>query len=121
MPVGYYGGASFSPDARWVTFHGSQAGKDVYTFKKFLDTYQVVNTTVSEIFIINVHNRTYKQLTSTGLHNQNPTFTPDGQVIFEQTDANGNHTLWKVDLKGSEPVQVSLKFWVEIKLTILDN
>ncbi|KAI6174974.1 Apical gut membrane polyprotein [Aphelenchoides bicaudatus] len=107
LPVGYYGGASFSPDSKWIVFHGTQAGKDVYTFKKFLDTYQVVDTTVSEIFLVNVQNRTYRQVTNDGLCNQNPTFTPDGHILYEQTDTNGKHSLWQVSADGKNKIQLT--------------
>lgn len=114
MPIGFYGGAAFSADDKKVVFHGtrpSNEGESVQKFKDMLNDHKIVDITVSEIYIITLGESGFKQLTFDGKFNQNPTFTPDGRVIFERTDEHDQHSLWQIDVDGHNLIKVWRDFY----------
>jgi Tol biopolymer transport system component len=118
MGIGYYGGASFSPDGKNITFHGTiPSDENIPAFQKLLSEHRLVDISVSEIFTIDVETNEFTQITFDGKSNQNPIYTKDGKsIIFERTDEDNKHSLWQINLDGRKK-QIEVNFDLVYYLT----
>ncbi|HET9741597.1 MAG TPA: translocation protein TolB [Terriglobales bacterium] len=91
---GYAVSPSWSPDGQWLTFAWQRSYGPGIPGNR-------------DIYVMNVANKTYSQLTANAGTNDVPSWSPDGRHIVFQSDRSGTTEIWTMLADGTQQHQLS--------------
>jgi serine/threonine protein kinase/Tol biopolymer transport system component len=95
--------------ARQITFAagGREGGSGISWTPDGRIVYSSVTVEGHDIWIINADGTSQRQLTNNSRVNRSPAVTPDGRYIFFLSDRTGVPHIWRMDLDGGDPKQLT--------------